>query len=170
MDKLLLHIIHGFEGFRRDAVKARCFSLLEFGDGMFDLSEGDWGVNVGKAWLLGNEFKDGVINWSVVIEDFVEVHAEDWHVFFCIGGKVTNSKLHGHVDVGFVVWGFTTSKQVDILPCEAWVELHVVYVGAYAAVPACFGQVDEITITLVDLFVFELEASNFIGGEVDCVL
>ena len=65
----LLHIIHGFECLGRDAVKARCFSLLEFGNGTFDLLEGDRGVNVDEAWLLGSEFKDGVINWSVVIED-----------------------------------------------------------------------------------------------------
>ena len=77
MDNPFVIIVHGFEGFRRDAIKARCFSLLEFGNGTFDLLEGDWGVDVGEAWLLGNEFKDSVINWSVVIEDFVEVHAED---------------------------------------------------------------------------------------------
>ena len=70
-------IVHGFEGFRRNAVEAGCFPFFEFGDGAFDFSEGDWGINDGKAWLLRNEFKDGVVNWSVVIEDFVEVHAED---------------------------------------------------------------------------------------------
>ena len=53
------------------------FPFLEFGDGTFDLLEGDWGVDVGNAWLLGDKFKDGVVNWSMVVEDFVEVHAED---------------------------------------------------------------------------------------------
>jgi hypothetical protein len=61
------------------------------------------GVNFGEAWLLGNEFEDGVINWSVVIKDIVEVHAEDGHIFFCIGGKVTIVEFHGHINVGFVV-------------------------------------------------------------------
>ena len=67
MYESLLHIIHGFECFGRDVVKAGCFSLLEFGDGTFDLLEGDRGVDVDETWLLGNEFKDGVINRSVVM-------------------------------------------------------------------------------------------------------
>ncbi len=118
--------------------------------------EGDWGVDGGEAWLLGNEFKNSVVNWSMVIEDFVEVHAEDWHIFFCIGGKVTTIKFHGHVNVGFVMWGFAADEQVDIFSWETWIKSHFVYVGAYTAVPACLGQVDKVMIPLVDLFDFEL--------------
>jgi hypothetical protein len=44
---------------------------------MFDSAEGNRGIDVGKAWLLRNEFEDGVINGSVVVEDVAEVHAED---------------------------------------------------------------------------------------------
>ena len=40
---------------------------------MFDFMEGNRGVDVGKAWLLGNEFKDGQVDWSLVVENFVEV-------------------------------------------------------------------------------------------------
>ena len=77
MDNPFVLIFHGFEGLGRDAIRAGCFPLLDFGNGTFDFAEGDWGVNVGEAWLLGNEFEDSVINWSVVIKDVVEVHAED---------------------------------------------------------------------------------------------
>jgi hypothetical protein len=77
VDSLFWRVVHGFEGFWRNAVEAGCFALLEFGDGTFNFSECNQGIDVGKAWLLRNEFKDGVVNWSVVIEDFVEVHAED---------------------------------------------------------------------------------------------
>ena len=62
-----------FEGFGGDAVEAGCFSLLEFVDGMFDFTEGNQGVDAGKAWLLGNEFEDGLVDWSLVVENFVEV-------------------------------------------------------------------------------------------------
>ncbi len=44
------------------------------------------------------------------------------------------------------------------------------YVGAYPIVPACFGQVDEVMITLVDLFEFELEVGKFVIGEIAFVL
>ncbi len=77
VDSSFWRIVHGFEGFWRNAVEAGCFPLFEFGDGTFDFSEGDRGIDVGKAWLLRNEFKDGVVNWSVVVEDFVEVRTED---------------------------------------------------------------------------------------------
>ena len=102
----------------------------------------------------------------MVIEDFVEVHTEDRHVFFCVGGEVTIIELHGHVDVGFVVCGFAAGKQVDVFPCEVWVESHVVYVGTYPAIPACFGQIHEVMIALVDLFEFELEVGKFVIGEI----
>ena len=65
---------------------------------------------------------------------------------------------------------FAAGQQVDILPCKAWIESHVVYVGAYPIVPACFGHVDEVMITLVDLFEFELEVSKFVIGEIAFVL
>ena len=77
MNNSFVLIVHGFESFGRDAIKARCFSLLEFGNSMFYFFEGDWGVNVGEAWTLEDEVKDSVFNWSVVVEDVVEVHAED---------------------------------------------------------------------------------------------
>ena len=60
VDSSFWRIVHGFEGFWRNAVEARCFPLFEFGDGTFDFSEGDRGVDVGKAWLLRNKFKGGV--------------------------------------------------------------------------------------------------------------
>ncbi len=50
------------------------FPFLSLGNGTFDFAEGNRSINVGKAWLLRNEFKDGVVNGSVVIEDFVKVH------------------------------------------------------------------------------------------------
>jgi hypothetical protein len=43
-------------------------------------------------------------------------------------------------------------------------------VGTYPAIPACFGQVDEVTIALVDLFEFELEFGNFVVVEIAFVL
>ncbi len=58
VDGSLRRIVHGFEGFWRDAVEAGCFPLLEFGDGAFDFAEGDWSVDVSKAWLLRDEVKD----------------------------------------------------------------------------------------------------------------
>ena len=73
VDGSFWRITHGFEGFRGDAIEAGCFSLLEFVDGVFDFMEGNRGVDVGKAWLLGNEFKDGQVDWSLVVENFVEV-------------------------------------------------------------------------------------------------
>ena len=65
------------------------------------------------------------------------MHTEDRHVFFCVGGEVTVIKLHGHVDVGFVVCGFAAGKQgnIVIVPCNVWVESHAVYVGTYPRVP-----------------------------------
>ena len=110
MDDPFVPIVHGFEGFRRNAVKARRFPLLEFGYGTFDFGEGDWGVDFGEIWLLGNEVEDGVINWSVSVEHFVKVHAEYGHVFFCIGGEVTIVEFHGHIGVGLVVCGFATNE------------------------------------------------------------
>ena len=73
MDNSFCCIVHGFEGVWRDAVEVGCFPLLQFVDGVFDFLEGDWGVDVGKAWYLSDEFKDELIDWSVVVEDFVEV-------------------------------------------------------------------------------------------------
>jgi hypothetical protein len=64
------------------------------------------------------------------------------------------------------VSGFAAGKKIDIFPRKAWVESHVMYVGTYPAIPACFGQVDEVTIALVDLFEFELEVSKFVIGEI----
>ena len=73
MDDPFVLIVHGFEGFGRNAVEARAFSLLEFGYGTLDFGEGDWGVNRGKTWLLGNEFEDGIINWSVSVEYLIHL-------------------------------------------------------------------------------------------------
>ena len=166
VDSSFRGIVHGFEGFWRDAVETGCFPFFEFGDGTFDFAEGNRGIGVSKAWPLRNEIEDGAVDGSVVVEDFTEVHAEDRHVFFCVGGKVTIVELHGHVDAGFVVCGFAAGKQVDVFPCEAWVESHVVYVGTYPAIPACFGQIYEVTIALADLFEFELEVGKFVIGEI----
>jgi hypothetical protein len=54
-----------------------------------------------------------------------------------------------------VVSGFAVGKKIDIFPCKAQIELHVVYVGTHPTIPVCFGQVNEITIALVDLFELE---------------
>ena len=62
--------------------------------------------------------------------------------------------------------GFATGKKIDIFPRKAQIELHVVYVGTYPTIPACFGQVDEIMIALVDLFELELEVRKFVIGEI----
>ena len=65
--------------------------------------------------------------------------------------------------------GFAAGKMIDILfSCKVWVELHVVYVGTYTAIPACFGQVDEVMIAFVYLFEFEfeLEVGKFVIGEI----
>jgi hypothetical protein len=36
------------------------------------------GVSIfGETWFLGDEFEDGVVDWSVSIKYLVEVHAED---------------------------------------------------------------------------------------------
>ena len=77
VDDLFIFVVHGFEGFEWNAVKARCFPLLEFSYGASDFGEGDWGVDFGETWFLGDEFEDGVVNWSVSIKYIVEVHAED---------------------------------------------------------------------------------------------
>ena len=77
VDDSFLRIVHGFENLWGDAIEARCFSLLEFGDSTFDFLEGDWDVYVRKARFLGDEVKYGIINWSVIIEDIMEMHAED---------------------------------------------------------------------------------------------
>jgi hypothetical protein len=68
MDNPFVPIVHGFEGFRRNAIKARCFPLLEFGYGTSDLGEGDWGVDFGETWFLGDEFEDGVVNFSPAVK------------------------------------------------------------------------------------------------------
>ena len=56
VDSSFRGIVHGFEGFWRDAVETGCFPLFEFGDGTFDFAEGNWGIDVSKAWPLRNEF------------------------------------------------------------------------------------------------------------------
>ncbi len=53
---------------------------------------------------------------------------------------------------------------------QTWIESHVVYVGAYPTIPTCLGQVDEVMITLVDLFEFELEVGKFVIGKIASVL
>ena len=65
---------------------------------------------------------------------------------------------------------FAAGEKVDILPYKVWVEMHVAYVGAYPAVPACFGQVNEVMIALVDLFEFELEVGKVFIGEIAFVV
>ena len=65
-----------------------------------------------------------------------------------------------------MVSGFAVGKKIDIFPRKAWIELHVVYVGTYPTIPACFGQVNEIMIALVDLFELELEVDKFVIGEI----
>ena len=50
------------------------------------------------------------------------------------------------------------------------IELHVVYVGAYPAIPACFGQVDKIMIVFVDLLELELEVGTFVIGAIAFVV
>ena len=50
------------------------------------------------------------------------------------------------------------------------IELHVVYIGTYPTIPACFGQVDEIMIAFVDLFELELEVGAFVIGEIAFVM
>ncbi len=65
-----------------------------------------------------------------------------------------------------MVGGFDAGKKIDIFPCKVWVESHIVYVGTYLAIPACFGQVDKVTIALVDLFEFELEVGKFVIGKI----
>ena len=62
--------------------------------------------------------------------------------------------------------GFAVGKKIDIFPRKAQIKLHVVYVGTYPTIPACFGQVDEIMIALVDLFELELEVGKFVIGEI----
>ena len=110
MDDSLLRIVHGFESLWGDAVEARCFPLLEFGDGPFDFVECDWDVYVGETQFLGDEVKYGVVNWAVVVEYFVEMHAEDRHIFFRVGSKIAVVKFHGHVDGGFVVSRFASGE------------------------------------------------------------
>jgi hypothetical protein len=68
------------------------------------------------------------------------------------------------------VCSFAASKKVDIFPCKAWVETHVVYVGTYPAIPACFGQFNEVMITLVDLFELELEVGKVFIGKIGFVV
>ena len=41
VDDSLVPIVHGFEGFWRDAIETGCFSFFELGDGTFDFMEGD---------------------------------------------------------------------------------------------------------------------------------
>ena len=62
--------------------------------------------------------------------------------------------------------GFAAGKKIDIFPRKVRIESHVVYVGTYPTIPACFGQVYEIMIALVDLFELELEVGKFIIGEI----
>jgi len=56
-----------------------------------------------------------------------------------------------------VVSGFAVGKKIDIFPCKARIESHVVYVGTYPTIPVRFGEVNEIMIALVDFFELELE-------------
>ena len=65
-----------------------------------------------------------------------------------------------------MVSGFAVVKKIDIFPRKARIESHVVYVGTYPTIPACVGQVNEITIALVDLFELELEVGKFVIGEI----
>ena len=69
-----------------------------------------------------------------------------------------------------MVSGFASSKKTDIFPCKTRVEPHVVYVGTYPTIPACFGQVNEVMIALVDLFEFELEVGKVFIGEIAFVV
>ncbi len=59
---------------------------------------------------------------------------------------------------------------MDIFPRKTRIELHVVYVGTYPTIPACFGQVDKIVVAFVDDSELELEVGNFIVGDVAFVL
>ena len=85
---LLCSVVHCFKGFWGNVIEARCFPLLQFVDGEFDFSKGGQHVYVREAWVLLNEIKNSVlnVNGSVVVQDLVEVHAEDGHILFGIGG------------------------------------------------------------------------------------
>ncbi len=69
-----------------------------------------------------------------------------------------------------MVGGFAAGKKIDIFPRKVWVEWHVVYDRTYPALPACFGQVNQVTLALVDLFELELEVGKFVIGEIAFVV
>ena len=86
VDYLFGDITHCLEGFWGKSIESRCFPLYQFVDGMSDFFEGDWCVDGGKTWFLFDEVKYCVFNGPLIVQDFVEVHAEDGHVFFSVGG------------------------------------------------------------------------------------
>ena len=68
------------------SVESGCFPPFQFVDGTGDFFESDWCVNGGKTLFLFNEVKYCVIDGSVGVQDFVEVHAKDGYVFLGVGG------------------------------------------------------------------------------------
>ena len=87
---LLCSVVHCFEGFWGNAIEARCLSLLQFVDGVFDFSEGGQSVDGSEAWILLDEIKNSVlnINGSVVVQDLVNLHAEDGHISLALVARL----------------------------------------------------------------------------------
>ena len=84
---------------------------------MSDFFEGDWRINGGKTCFLFDEVKYCVVDGLLIVQNFVEVHAEDGHVLFGVGGKLAIFKFHCHVDVSFMVSCFSICEEAYVLPC-----------------------------------------------------
>ena len=68
--------VHCFECCRGNAFEAWCFSLFQFVYGAFDFRKSNRVVNRRHAWLLFKEVQDGMVYWSMVVEQFVEVRTK----------------------------------------------------------------------------------------------
>ncbi len=126
MDSLPGFSIHCFVGLGGNYVQAGRFLVLQLINCGINFIESDGGVNVMEGWALGDVIEYGLVNRALVIEDAVKVGSKHSHVFFAIGCKFAIGHLHGHLNLLFVVDSTPPSEKVDILPCNTWIQAHVV--------------------------------------------
>jgi hypothetical protein len=117
--------------------------------------------------------KDRGICGAVVVKDIVEVRSKDCHVLGGVGRLSPVRESHCHVCHLLVVRRFSFRKEADVLPCQAWVELHVMDLLADVCIPCCLGMRHCMGNVMVKNFEVGLHGSLDCRGEMahmlDCV-
>ena len=87
---------HGFECFRRNSSKSRCFDIFCFFDCFTKFFPGDWIIEFPQGTTLGDLGKEGGASGTLGIEHLVEAGGEYGHVLICIGSTGAVGETHCH--------------------------------------------------------------------------